>query len=81
LGTVLQFRGARMGAPVPESEPGVQEKQKTEDSDHVRSDWPQRGLRAQPRVLTLGNIESKRFALKGRELTVSFHACIVFYHV
>jgi len=30
---------------------------------------PRRGYRIQPRVLTLGNIQEKRFALKGREIT------------
>ena len=30
---------------------------------------PRRGCRIQPRVSTLGNIQEKRFALKGREIT------------
>ena len=30
---------------------------------------PRRGYRIQPRVSTLGNIQKKRFALKGREIT------------
>jgi len=30
---------------------------------------PRRGYRIQPRVSTLGNIQEKRFALKGREIT------------
>src|ERR1700736_6034600 len=36
----------------------------------IRGDLsPRRGYRIQPRVSTLGNIQEKRFALKGREIT------------
>jgi hypothetical protein len=38
----------------------------------IRAVWdvlPRRGYRTQPRVSTLGNIQKKQFALKGREIT------------
>jgi len=58
-------------------------KKKTDKEDQIRGSavngtkirpfgmffLPRRGCRIQPRVSTLGNIQEKRFALKGREIT------------
>src|ERR1700688_4399102 len=61
---------AMQRAPVPE---GRSRLLSVPDGATIRRIWgdlsPRRGYRIQPRVSTLGNIQEKRFALKGREIT------------
>jgi hypothetical protein len=40
-----------------------------EDKGDLGCFLPRRGYTIQPRVSTLGNIQAKRFALKGREIS------------